>query len=407
MREYYTDQFSFVAQKFTRSEIRELLKLVGQPGLISFAGGLPSPETFEKDVIKELSCYVIDNYGDIALQYSQTEGCTELIEALINWAKTEEIYVTAKNMLITTASQQGLYLLGKVFLDPGDKVICSVPTYLGAIQAFRTFRAEFITVPLDPKTGMETDQVEAYLAKEREGVKFIYTVPDFQNPAGVTLSLKKRKHLLELADKYEILILEDSPYRWLRYVGEDIPSIQTLDQGQGRVLTLYTFSKIFVPGFRLGWAVGPENIIEQMTIAKQGVDLCTPAFNQLVAAEFINRGLLAKQIASNIRLYTKKQKIMLEAMDSMMPKVEGLSWTRPEGGLFLWFCMPEGYDTKLMMKKALEKKVAYVPGSAFDPHGGSGNCARINFSFPPADLLPVGVGRLAELVKAEVMATKS
>jgi len=407
MRNYYVDQFSFVAHKFTRSEIRELLKLVGQPGLISFAGGLPSPETFDKEVIKELSCYVIDNYGDIALQYSQTEGCTELIDALINWAKTEDIAITPKNMLITTASQQGLYLLGKVFLDPGDKVICSVPTYLGAIQAFRTFRAEFITVPLDPHTGMETDQVEAILARDRECVKFIYTVPDFQNPAGVTLSLKKRKHLLELADKYQILILEDSPYRWLRYVGEDIPSIQTLDQGQGRVLTLYTFSKIFVPGFRLGWAVGPENIIEQMTIAKQGVDLCTPAFNQLVAAEFINRGLLAKQIANNIRLYTKKQKIMLEAMDSMMPKVEGLFWTRPEGGLFLWFCMPEGYDTKEMMKKALEKKVAYVPGSAFDPHGGCGHCARINFSFPPQELIPVGVGRLAEVVKAEVMATKS
>jgi 2-aminoadipate transaminase len=406
VRDYYKDHFSYVARKFTRSEIRELLKLVGAEGFISFAGGLPSPETFDKELIKKLADYVIDEYGDQAFQYSQTEGTPQLVQSLIDWAKTEDIHVGPKNVLVTTASQQGLYFLGKIFLDPGDKVICGIPTYLGAIQAFRTFQAELVGVPLDPETGIETEKIEDILKKERKKVKFIYTVPDFQNPSGVTLSLEKRKHLLEIADKYEILVVEDSPYRKLRYVGEEIPSLLTMDKGKERILTIYTFSKIFVPGFRLGWAIGPENIIDMMGIAKQGVDLCTPAFNQLIASEFINRGHLETQIKNNIKLYSRKQKVMLDAMERLMPKMEGLTWTKPKGGLFLWFSMPPGYDTKAMFPKAIEKKVAYVVGTAFDCTGGSKNCARINFSFPPENLLAVGVERLAEVVKAEVMAEK-
>jgi len=408
MREYYNDQFSFVATNFARSEIRELLKLVGKPGFISFAGGLPSPETFNVEATKEICAYVLDNSAAQALQYSPTEGVPQLSDALIDWAAKDNIKVGRENVLVTTASQQGLDLLGKIFFNPGDKVICSVPTYLGAIQAFRTYQAEFIGVPMDPETGMDTEAVEAILKKDREGIKFIYVIPDFQNPAGVTLSMEKRKHLLEIADKYQVLIVEDSPYRELRYEGETPPSLLEMDAQQGRVLTLYTFSKIFVSGFRLGWAIGPASVIDKMTIAKQGVDLCTPAFNQLIAAEFITRGLLRKQIDFNIGFYSKKQKLMLKSLDEMMPKVDGLYWTKPEGGLFMWLSMPEGYDTTGdMLKRALDMKLAYVIGRAFDPFGGSLNCMRINFSYPAEDKIPVGVERLTKLIESEVAAAKS
>ncbi len=407
MRDYYDDQFSLIATQFARSEIRELLKLVGRPGFISFAGGLPSPETFNVEATKQICADVLDSNAAQALQYSPTEGVPQLVDALSNWVKKDNINVESKNVLVTTASQQGLDLLGKVFLNPGDKLICGVPTYLGAIQAFRSYQAEFIGVPLDPQTGIDTEEVEDILKKDREGIKFVYVIPDFQNPAGVTVSLEKRKHLLEIADKYQVLIVEDSPYRELRYEGETLPSLLTMDEGQGRVLTLYTFSKIFVSGFRLGWAMGPENVIDKMCIAKQGTDLCTPAFNQLIAAEFINRGLLKKQIEENIKFYSKKQKIMLRELDEKMPDIDGLHWTKPEGGLFMWLSMPEGYDTTGdMMKRAIEMKLAYVIGRAFDPFGGSLNCMRINFSYPTEEIIPVGVERLAELIKSEVAATR-
>ncbi len=405
MRDYYNDQFSYVAKHFARSEIRELLKLVSQEGFISFAGGLPSPETFNVQATKEIAAYVLDTNAAAALQYSPTEGVPQLVEALDNWVKKDEICVGPENTLVTTASQQGLDLVGKILLDPGDKLICTVPTYLGAIQAFRTYQAEFIGVPLDPETGIDTDRIEDILKKDRERIKFIYVVPDFQNPAGVTVNLEKRKHLLDIADKYQILIVEDSPYRELRYEGEMLPSLLTMDEGQGRVLTLYTFSKIFVSGFRLGWAMGPASVIDKLTIAKQSADLCTPAFNQLIAAEFITRGLLAKQIKNNIAFYSKKQKIMLDAMDAIMPKIDGMYWTKPEGGLFLWLSLPEGCKTSgEMFQHALEKKLAYVIGRAFDPFGGSLNCARLNFSYPPEDLIPIGVQRLADVVTTEVAA---
>lgn len=408
MRDYYDDQFSLIATQFARSEIRELLKLVGRPGFISFAGGLPSPETFNVEATKQICVDVLDSNAAQALQYSPTEGVPQLVDALSNWVKKDNINVEGKNVLVTTASQQGLDLLGKVFLNPGDKLICGVPTYLGAIQAFRSYQAEFIGVPLDPQTGIDTEQIEDILKKDREGIKFVYVIPDFQNPAGVTVSLEKRKHLLEIADKYQVLIVEDSPYRELRYEGEMLPSLLTMDEGQGRVLTLYTFSKIFVSGFRLGWAMGPENVIDKLCIAKQGTDLCTSAFNQLIAAEFITRGLLKKQIEENIKFYSKKQKIMLRELDEKMPDIDGLHWTKPEGGLFLWLSMPEGYDTTGdMMKRAIEMKLAYVIGRAFDPFGGSLNCMRINFSYPTEEIIPVGVERLAELIKSEVAATRA
>ncbi|MCK5148494.1 PLP-dependent aminotransferase family protein [bacterium] len=384
-----------------KSLIRELLKLTQKPEMISFAGGLPSPLTFPQEEIAELARDVILKEGSWALQYGATEGITLFKEQIIEFMKEDGEDVCLDNILVTTASQQGLDMVGRVFINSGDIVIMGRPTYVGAIAAFRGYEANFVDIELD-EHGMKTDLLEKKLAELKEQnlkPKFIYTVPDFQNPAGVTLSLERRKHMLELAREYGIIIIEDTPYRELRYVGEHVPSIYSLDQNAGYVVALHTFSKILFPGLRLGWITAHTDVIDKFVLAKQAMDLCSPPLCQAIAYEYCRRGLLRGHIAETIEIYREKRAAMLEALTRYMPQHPEITWTEPEGGLFLWVILPENVDVDKMFHKAIEENVAFVPGTAFHADGGGKNTLRLNFSYPSPEQIDIGIRRLARTIE--------
>ena len=390
--------YSKSAQAMKRSEIRELLKYTRQPGIISFAGGLPAPDTFPASELEEIAAKVLREKGALALQYGTTEGEAPLREAIAKSMSCEKAAIKAENILVTAGSQQGLDMVAKVLIDPGDIIIMELPSYVGALQAFTSYRAKMLGVPQDDQ-GMRTDKLEKLLerlAKRGKKPKFIYTVPDFQNPSGVTMSLERRKRLLELAYQYEIPIVEDSPYRDLRFIGANVPAIYALDD-RSQVIALGTFSKIFCPGLRLAWIMAPAAWLDKMIVAKQGMDLCSPAFNQLIAAEFIERGLLPAQIEKIRALYGRKREAMLKALKKHMPK--GVKWTRPEGGLFLWLKLPKNLSANDLFPKAIEEKVAYVVGSAFHCDGKGQNTMRLNFSYPSEEQIEEGIKRLAAVIR--------
>ena len=374
-----------------RSEIRELLKLTAKPGIISFAGGLPAPDLFPIDDIKEMSRIVMEREGKTALQYGPTEGDNRLREELAKLMQKDGVNITSNHLLIVTSSQQGLDLVGKIFVDPGDVVMTGRPTYVGAIQAFNSYGAKMIGIEQDEE-GTKTALLEAEIAKP----KFIYEIPDFQNPSGITMSLKRRKELIRIAEKYDLIIVEDSPYRQLRFEGKAEPSL--IGMNSERILSLFTFSKILLPGFRLGWMAGPNELIQKAVTAKQSVDLCSPPFNQAILNEYLSRGLLEKQITIIIKAYREKRDFMLDKLAKYMPKLPGLKWTHPHGGLFLWVTLPENMDAGEMFHSAIEKKVAYVVGTAFYPDGGGSNSFRMNFSYSSMAEIEEGVKRLAQVI---------
>ena len=387
-----------------RSEIRELLKHTLNPGVISLAGGLPYPGLFPIEELKDIVATVLDREGGQALQYGPTEGDPRLIDFLVQWMREHEgAEIDHSYFLICSGAQQALDLIGRVFIDPGDPIIVGLPTYLGAIQAFMSYRANLIGVPVD-KQGMDVERVEEIL-KEFAGkglkVKFIYIVPDFQNPTGVTLSLERREKLLDLCYEYDTVTVDDSPYRDLRYEGERLPMVGPMDK-RGYAFSVHTFSKIFAPGPRLGWVVANPAIMDKLVMAKQPVDLCTSSLTQAILVEFLNRGLLKPHIAKAVEHYRKKQEAMLKALDKYMPKDAGIDWTHPEGGLFLWMCLPEHLDADALFPKAIEKKVVYVMGSAFHFDRSGKNSLRLNFSYPSEEEIDEGIKRLADLVKEEL-----
>ncbi len=393
--------YSIMARRMKKSVIRELLKLTQKPDIISFAGGLPDPEAFPIEWVEEIIHTVIQDHGKQALQYSTTEGETILKDELIKLARANGEDVTSENFLVTVASQQGLDLIGRVFLDPSDPIIVELPSYLGGLQAFKTYGAQMIGVPMDDD-GIRTDLLEETLHQlmlEEEHYKFIYLVPDFQNPSGVTLSAARRKDVIRLSKKFDVLIIEDSPYRELRFEGEAPPTLYSMDD-TNNVVCLHTFSKIFVPGLRLGWIKAHPHIIEKLIIAKQAVDLCTPALSQFIAAEFCRRGYIWKHIENVRAIYRKKRDLMLKSLDLYMPDVPGLRWTRPQGGLFLWLVLPESIDAEKLFPVAVENNVAYVIGSAFHCDGSGKNTMRLNFSFSSEEQIDEGIKRLAKVIKA-------
>lgn len=395
---------SVTAKGLTRSEIRELLKLTRQPGVISFAGGLPFPGLFPIEELKDIVSTVLEKEGQIALQYGPTEGDSRLRKFLADKVKADEgVEIDEESILIVSGSQQALDLVGKIFIDPGDPVILGLPSYLGGIQAFKSFRANMLGARLD-KQGMNIDTIEdilrTYTAKGQK-IKFVYVVPDFQNPSGVTLSLERRKRLLEICYEYDTVIVEDTPYRELRFEGESVPKLGALDK-RGHAFSLHTFSKILFPGARIGWIVANKAIMDKLVMAKQPTDLCSPPLNQSIIYEFCRRGLLEPHIKKIVEVYRNKRNVMLNALKECMPKEAGIDWTHPEGGLFLWVTLPEKMDVEELFPKAVEKKVAYVVGSAFHFDRSGKNTMRLNFSYPTEEEIVEGIKRLAGLIKEEL-----
>ena len=388
-------------QRMAGSAIRELLKLTELPGVISFAGGLPSPDVFPVEEFAAACDRVLHTMGAQALQYGTTEGYGPLRELIAQWSARNGLEIRAENVLITTGSQQALDLLGKIFINRGDHVLVEEPTYLGALQAWNAYGADFEPVPIDDD-GMRTDLLEAAF---RAGPKFIYVLPNFQNPTGVTLSLERRHQLVELADRYGVPIVEDDPYGQLRYEGEALPGVAVLDgrlRGagdfvyHGNVIYLSTFSKILAPGLRLAWVIAPPEVIRKLTLAKQGTDLHTSTFNQIVAYEVARNGFLDKHTELIRRVYRERRDIMLRAIEEHFPP--GVQWTRPHGGLFLWVTLPEGMDSRVVLKRAVAEQVAFVPGLSFFACGGGENTMRLNFSNATIDGIREGIGRLGRVL---------
>ncbi len=390
-------------QRMTSSTIRELLKITEKPDIISFGGGLPAPEVFPIEQIAEACQRVLHDNGAVALQYGTTEGYLPLREMIVRHSERFGIKITTENVMITTGSQQALDLLGKIFINHGDRILVESPTYLGALQAWNAYGAEYIAVPSD-ENGMITDALEDKL---RTGPKFIYVLPNFQNPTGVTISLERRMKIIELADRYGVPIIEDDPYGQLRFEGEPIPSVAYLDNEmrsdndgityRGNVIYLSTFSKILAPGLRLGWITAPPEVIRKLVQAKQGADLHTPTFNQVVAYEVGKGGFIDQHVKLIRSVYFERRNVMLDALEEFMP--EGVHWTRPQGGLFLWATMPEDMDNAELLKDAIKEKVAFVPGEAFHPNGGGKNTMRLNFSMPTPEKITIGMERLGRVVK--------
>ncbi|MBN2018371.1 MAG: PLP-dependent aminotransferase family protein [Candidatus Cloacimonetes bacterium] len=396
----FDELFSINSRRMKKSVIRELLKLTAKPEIISFAGGLPSPDSFPVEEVKEVVNEVMEKEGKIALQYSATEGDHVLRDQLIKHSHKNGMDVKEENLLVTTSSQQGLDLTAKIFIDPGDPIIVELPSYVGGLGAFNAYGAEMIGVPHDEegKSSKLLRQELKILNDSGNKPKFIYIVPDFQNPAGMTMSLKRRHEILELAYEFDLIILEDSPYRELRFEGDPVPTIYSLDN-EGRVILLGTFSKIFAPGFRVGWILAHPQVITKLVVAKQSTDLCPPTFSQRIIGRFMEKGYLDKNIDNIKKMYRKKRDIMLDAFEKYMP--EGVTWTKPEGGLFLFMRVPGhmGIDTDELFYKAVDKNVAYVIGSAFHCDDSGHDAMRINFSYPTEEQIVEGVKRLATVIK--------
>ena len=391
----------------TSSAIRELLKVTQRPEIISFGGGLPAPDVFPVERFEEACHKVLTEYGAQALQYSTTEGHQPLREMIARNLARYGIVASADNVLITSGSQQALDLIGKLLINRGDRVLVEAPTYLGALQAFNVYGAQYVSVPVDDD-GLLTDQLDPSL---RSGPKFMYILPNFQNPAGVTLCEGRRQQLILLADKYGIPIVEDDPYGQLRYEGEHIPPLVVLDRENvrrdngftlGNVIYLSTFSKTLAPGIRLAWIVAPEDVIVKLVQLKQAADLHTSTFNQYVAYEVASDGFLDQHVKLIRQVYRERRDTMLQALHEYFPPE--VSWTHPKGGLFLWVTMPVGTDSEALFKAALAENVAFVPGDSFYANNGheGGRHMRLNFSHSRPEQIREGIRRLSIAVKMQL-----
>lgn len=386
----YADRISNIKA----SEIRELLKLSEQPEIISFAGGFPAPELFPKDKLAEVTSKVLTEQGEIALQYTTTEGYAPLRKIIVEERMAPAgVKCDISNIMLTNGSQQGLEFSAKLFINEGDIIICESPSYLGAINAFKAYNPKFVEIPMD-KDGMVIEDLEKAL-KGHSNVKMIYTIPDFQNPSGITMSLERRKRIAKLAAEYEIPVIEDSPYGELRFDGERLPSIKAFDEA-GYVVTLGTFSKTFCPGLRLGWIVASPEILKKYVLIKQGADLQCNTLCQISSAKFMEQYKLDDHIAKIIEVYRVRRDLMIDNMKKYFPK--DVKFTFPEGGLFTWVELREDLDSSKIMEDALKEKVAYVPGASFFPNGGKKNFFRLNYSNMTNEKIIEGIKRLGNVL---------
>jgi 2-aminoadipate transaminase len=407
MQTLWDHRYAQRTQRMGSSAIRELLKLTEQPEIISFAGGLPGPDVFPIEEVAQACERLLSESGAQALQYGATEGFQPLREMIARHATRYGLEITEENVLITSGSQQALDLLGRIFVNRGDHILVENPTYLGAIQAWNAVGAEFVPVSMD-SDGMKTDAMEDAM---RTGPKFIYVLPNFQNPTGVTLSLERRRRLVEIADRHGVPIVEDDPYGQLRFEGDHLATVVRLDNEhrrngdpcyRGNVIYLSTFSKTLSPGLRLAWVVAPPEVIRKLVQAKQGADLHTSTFNQMLAFEVARGGFLDRHVRVIRDVYRERRDVMLQAMADHFPSA--VQWTRPQGGLFLWATLPEGMDSAEVLKDAVAEKVAFVPGSPFFAKGGGENTMRLNFSNATPTKIREGMMRLGRVLERRMNA---
>jgi len=405
----WTSRYAQRTRNIKSSAIRELLKVTQNPKIISFAGGLPAPEVFPTKRFQEACTKVLETQGSEALQYGATEGYEPLREMIARHTTRYGVKAKPENVLITSGSQQALDLIGKLLINSGDRVLVEAPTYLGALQAFNVYGAEYISVPSD-QDGLRTNQLEASL---RLGPKFMYVLPNFQNPGGTTLAEGRRHELVLLSERYGIPIVEDDPYGQLRYEGEHLTPLIVLDRQNvsgddgyttGNVIYLSTFSKTLAPGLRLGWMVAPADVIAKLVQIKQGADLHTSTFTQMVAYEVAHDNFLDEHIKLIRKVYGERRNVMLEALQQYFPAE--VSWTHPQGGLFLWVSLPEGMDSHLLFEAAIKENVAFVPGDSF--YSGNGFAAegrrhfRLNFSNAEPEKIREGIRRLSVAIRSQL-----
>ncbi len=388
-------KFASRMDRMKASEIRELLKLTAQPDIISFAGGLPAPELFPVEEIAEVSKSLLMKEGRQLLQYATTEGRPSLREKIA--CRMTEKYgtpVDKDEILITTGSQQCLDFAGKLFLDPGDVVLLESPSYLGAINAFNAYQPKFVEVPTD-EYGVIPEELDKILATT-PNCKFMYVIPEFQNPTGISWTMERREKFMEVVNKYELPVLEDNPYGELRYEGKRLPTLKSMDT-KGLVMFLGTFSKIFCPGLRLGWVAGPKNLVDKFVMIKQSADLHTSNFDQGIVDAYIDNYDLDAHVAKIVELYGHRRNLILKTMEEEFPAE--VKFTRPEGGLFLWVTLPEGCSAMKVFNKCIEMKVAAVIGDAFYPNGKTDRSLRVNYSNMPDDRIVEGIRRMAKAIK--------
>ncbi len=381
------------------SAIRELLKLTQKPEVISFAGGMPAPELFPVEEMIKVSKEVLEENGRVAMQYSTTEGYAPLRKHLADRMNNKlNTNVSADDILVTNGSQQCLDFIGKIFLDKDDVVLCESPSYLGAINAFNAYQPKFIDVPTD-ENGMIMEELEKIL-QENDKVKFIYVIPDFQNPSGRTWPLERRKKFMEIVNKYEIPVAEDNPYGELRYEGEYLPSLKSMDT-KGLVMFLGTLSKILCPGYRIGWVAAAPEILAKMNVVKQAADLQASTISQMEMSKFFDICDVDAHVAKLREVYGHRRTVMMNAMEKYFP--DSVKWTYPDGGLFTWVVLPEGIDAAVLQKeKALPHNVAFVPGEPFFPNGGNANTFRMNYSNMPDEKIEEGIRLLGMAIKEAI-----
>jgi 2-aminoadipate transaminase len=386
--------------RMTASDIREILKVTAMPEVISLAGGLPAPEVFPIEEFRQAYDRVLTERGAAALQYSTSEGYGPLRELIAQRLRRAGSNCTPANILITNGSQQALDLLGKVLLNPGDKVLLEKPSYLGAIQAFDSYEARYALVPMD-EDGMLVEGLDDLLGREQ--IKLIYALPNFQNPSGRTMSLERRRKLVEAATRHGVPIVEDDPYGELRFEGRDLPSLASLDEA-GVVIGLGTFSKLLAPGLRLAWMAIPDEAYEMFLLAKQPADLHTSTITQMAAYEVAKDGFIDRHLEVIRSVYRERRDVMLDALEAHFPS--SARWTKPEGGMFVWAELPEEVDTRDLLREAVEQKVAFVPGQSFYADGTGRNTMRLNFSNVTPDRLRVGIERLGRAIEHRLARTQ-
>lgn len=399
------DKFDFLYAGRVRgmksAATRDLMATLSRPGIISLAGGFPDTRAFGEEAFREISGSVAAESAQ-ALQYGPTGGLEKIKDVIVEVMAAEGTPANQEEVFTTTGAQQALDLVGRVFLDEGDAVLCEGPTYAGALNAFAAYRPRIIHVPMDRAGMIPVAAREALLRARKQGIhtKFIYTVPNFQNPTGVTMAVERRRELLEIAREFDLIILEDNPYGMLRFEGEALPTLSAIEQEDGdvdRVIYLGTFSKIFAPGVRIGWVHAQPGILHKINVGKQGADLCSSNLSQMMITSFFQNSDWHAYVARLNKLYKERQRAMLDALAEFMPKE--VHWTHPEGGLFVWATLPTYLDATAMLPRAIAKNVAYVPGEGFYASGEGKNCMRLNFSFVEPEKIRRGIELLSEVIR--------